>query len=93
MRLKPDKIERLARAVTRALSENPDLRLGESADKVTHLIKQVIADDLKAEENLENEARRMVDQIKDEVTRTGASYEKMVLKVKQKLAAERKMVI
>lgn len=93
MRLAPKKIDVLAELIFEALASNEQVELQEGRDRTVGLIRQIITDDLRMEEELEEEARRMLEAHSDEIQRSGASMEKLVLKTKQKLAQERKMVL
>jgi hypothetical protein len=93
MRLSPKKIESLARAVCRSLEENPDVELAESADRLFVLVRQVITEDMRLEEEIEEEARRLLEVHKGEIDRKGASFDSLLRKAKAKLAQERKMVL
>jgi len=93
MRLRPEKIEHLANLVFESLAQNPELTLHESRDHIVGLVRRVITDDLRMEDEIEEEARRVLESHRGEIDRTGASFEKLVLKAKQKLAQERKMVL
>ena len=93
MRLKPAKIDHLANKIFDSLAENEELKLVEGRDKFLILIRQVIADDLKAEDDIEEEARRMLDEHIDQIRSKGVSYEQLLLKAKRKLAQERKIVL
>ena len=93
MRLKPEKIDQLADLIHAALAANPEVELAESADKIKALIRQTIHEDLAAEDQIEEEARKLLEPHMDEIQRKSMSFDKMLLKTKQKLAQERKMVL
>lgn len=93
MRLKPEKIEQLAGVVFDSLAANPEVTLTEGRDKVVGLIKRIITEDMLAEDEIEKDAHKLLEQFQSEITRKGASYDKLFQKAKQKLAQERKMVI
>jgi hypothetical protein len=93
MRLKPEKIERLARLIYEALEAHGEVTVTEPRDRVTQLIRAAIAEDLQAEDEIEEQARAMLEQYREEIRRKGASYDKMLQKAKQKIAQERKMVL
>lgn len=93
MRLKPEKIENLAEVIFEALTANKEVGVSESREKVTGLIRQIITADMKAEEEIEAEAHKKLEAVKDQIARQGASYDKLFQKAKQQIARERKMVI
>lgn len=93
MRLKPEKIDHLSKIILQALDANSELALGDDRNAILALIRTVITNDLKAEDDIEEEARRTLEKHMNEIQRSGASYEKLLLKAKQQLARERKMVL
>jgi hypothetical protein len=93
MRLKPAKIDHLANKIFDALAQNEEIKLVEGRDKFLILIRQIITDDLKAEDEIEEEARRMLDVHIDQIRSKGVSYEQLLLKAKRKLAQESKIVL
>ncbi len=93
MRLAPKKIDSLAELIFEALTSNEQVELQEGRERTVGLIRRIITDDLRMEEELEEEARQMLEAHSGEIQRSGASMEKLVLKTKQKLARERKLVL
>ncbi len=93
MRLRPEKIQRLAELVYETLHKVPDVSLEGDRDAILLLIRRVITDDMRAEEEIEEAARKLLEPLRDEIMRKGASFDKMLLKTKQKLAQERRMVL
>jgi hypothetical protein len=93
MRLKPERIETLSNLIYEALAANAEITVNEGREKIVGLVRRIITEDLTAEDEIEEEARRLLEQHKTEIQRKGASYEKLFHKAKQKLALERKMVI
>ena len=90
MRLKPEKIERLARAIYESLAKNKDVTLDPEKEKVVGLIIKMITDDMKEEQDIEREARERLDEHAGEIQRSGVSYDKVLQKAVQKVAQERK---
>ena len=93
MRLKPEKIRQLATVIHNSLAARKEIDITESREHVIGLIGAVITEDLRTEDEIEEEARKLIDLHSVEVDRLGASYEKLVQKAKQKIARERKMVL
>ena len=93
MRLKPEKIEHLANVIYESLASRSELTLTEHKDKIAGTIRRVVMEDMKAEDEIEEEAHRLLKEHKEQIQRQGASYEKILLKAKQKIARERKMVL
>lgn len=93
MRLKPEQIQMLARVAYDALAAEDAVEMKSSRDTVLHQIEEVIREDLKAEEDLEAEARRLLDQHRDQIKVRGGNYDEMVRMTVKRLARERKMVL
>jgi hypothetical protein len=93
MRLSPRKIESLATAIHRALAANPQVQLQAPPDQVTRLIRQIIADDMKIEEEIEQEAKRLLEENLTEMQRATAPMDALLRKTKAKLARDRKFVL
>jgi hypothetical protein len=93
MRLKPEKIEHLANIIFDSLAANKEITLSEGRDKIVGTIRRLITEDMLAEDEIEEAARALLEEHKDQISRQGASYEKLFNKAKQKIALERKMVL
>ena len=93
MRLKPEKIEHLAGIIYEVLAANPEITLAEERDRIVGTIKRILTEDMQAEDAIEVEAHKLLEQYQSEINRKGASYEKLFQRAKQKIAQERKMVI
>lgn len=93
MRLKPEKIEQLAELIHDSLAKIPDLKLRGERKDITFEIRKVITEDLQAEEDIESEARKLLEKHEDELRRTGVSFDAALRKTKQKLARDRGMVL
>lgn len=93
MRLRPEKIEVLADQIYESLAANKEA--GVSADKatITAAIRRVITEDMKAEDEIEEQARALLEEHMNEIQRKGISFDKILLKTKQQIARERKMVL
>jgi hypothetical protein len=93
MRLRPEKIDQLAKVITDALAANPEVKLAEKPDHLIVLIRSVITADMKAEDEIEEAARKLLDAHMDEIQKKGAQYDKLLQKAKQQLAKDRKFVL
>lgn len=93
MRLKPEKIEYMAGMIYETLAANKEIEICESREMVIGLIKRVLTEDMKAEDEIEEEAHQRLAPIKEEILRKGVSYDVIFHKAKQKIAQERKMVL
>jgi hypothetical protein len=93
MRLSPKKIEKLAEAVYRGIEANPEVTVQEKPETIKMLIREVIAEDLKTEEEIEQAARKLLEEHMDQIQMRGASFDALLRKTKQRLAQERKFVL
>jgi hypothetical protein len=93
MRLRAEKIQQLAELVYGTLSANPDLQLSGRKEDVVHAIQAVITEDLAEEIAIEDEAKKILEKHANEIRRTGASYDQMFRKTKEKIARDRGMVL
>jgi hypothetical protein len=93
MRLRSEKIDHLAKVITASLGTSPEIKLNETPEHVIGLIRQIITEDMKAEDAIEEDARKLLDQHKAEIERKGAQYDKLLQKAKAQLAKDRKMVL
>lgn len=93
MRLRPEKIEVLAEKIYETLAANKDAAVSADRATITAAIRRVINDDLKAEDEIEEQARALLEEHMTEIQRKGISFEKILMKTKQQIARERKMVL
>lgn len=93
MRLKPEKIQQLARRIVADLESNPEVAIEEERGKVIGLVERIIREDMEAEEEIKEQAHKMLEAYKTEIDRKGASYDKLFRKAVEKIAQERKMVL
>ena len=93
MRLRPEKIERLAELVYDSLKEHKELKLNGERETILFAIRGVITEDMEAEEAIEAEARKILDDHEDDMRRMGGNLEQMLRKTKQTLARDRGMVL
>lgn len=93
MKLSPEKIETLAAALVDALADvdgvlfradDSDLRLG---------INQIVTDELMVEERLDAEVHKMLQAYKYEITMERLNYDDLYRKLRNKLIAERRIIL
>lgn len=89
MRLTPEKVQQLADLVARSLEENPEVEVKIKADDLRATIGKLITEDLKEEEEIEDEARRTLEQHREQIRRSGANFDEMLQKSIRKLARDR----
>ena len=92
MRLKPEKIEDLAAKVLQGLKENSDVLLrGKEAD-IQHEVKSVIIMDLKREDEIEEETRKILQQYMKRIYRDDISFTELLRKAKKQIGRERGLI-
>lgn len=92
MRLKPEKIEDLVAKVLQGLKENPDVLLrGKEAD-IQREVKSVIIMDLKREDEIEEEARKILQQYMKRIYRDDISFTELLRKAKKQIGRERGLI-
>lgn len=89
MRLTPEKIQQLAELVARTLGENPEVEVKIKEGDLRATIAKIITEDLKEEEAIEAEARKTLEQHREQIRRSGANFDEMLQKSIRKLARDR----
>jgi uncharacterized protein len=80
----------LSRQIVKRLS--PGTIETHSPEKVTELVHAIIADELEAEDKLNDEVRDILEQYSDYMRREGVSYQEMFRRAKNTLVQQRKIV-
>ena len=93
MRLTEEKVDYLCHKIYKVLDASKACVWERAEAPAVAAIKKVILDDLKTEDDLEEEARRILDEHMDEIRLRGADYQTMFRKTKSHLARERKIVL
>jgi len=93
MRLKPDKVEYLARKITASLQGLQRMKFAVPADQIAGAVRRVIIDDLKREDELEKEAEEILKRHRMTIDRQNLSYNTLVARTKQELARKRKIIL
>ncbi len=93
MRLRPEKIEHLAGLILDSLSANADVKIQGERAAVIGEVGKIITEDLQTEEEIETEARKLLDAHQDEMRRTNIRYDQALRKTKQKIARDRGFVL
>jgi hypothetical protein len=92
MRLKPEKIEDLVTKILQGLKENPDVLLrGKEAD-IQHEVKSVIIMDLKREDEIEEDTRKILQQYMKRIYRDDISFTELLRKAKKQIGRERGLI-
>ena len=93
MRLKPDKVEHLARKLAGNLQGLQRMQFAVPAEQIAGAIRRVIIEDLKREDDLEKEAEEILKRHRMTIDRQNLSYNTLVARTKQELARKRKIVL
>ncbi len=93
MRLRPEKIEQLAELVYSTLGPNSQIKLTGVKEDALFLIRKVITEDLEAEDEIQAEAQKILDDHADDMRRMGVNHAQMLQKTMKKLARDRGMVL
>jgi hypothetical protein len=92
MRLSPDEIEFLARRIVKTLTGEGRLEVDDEA-RVVEGISRVVADELRIEDQLNEEAREVLIQHMAQMERSDITYSEMFKKVKRELAKKKGIVL
>jgi hypothetical protein len=94
MRLKEEQIGRLAENILGSLTTAGLITVKKERGAVLAGIKTAIADDIKAEETLERDAEKLLDQTLAAMRgEAGIDRHRMLRMIKEKMAKDRKMVL
>ena len=93
MRLRDEKIASLAAQMLEDLKANADVQLVAEESEVLHKMRRVFTEDLKAEDALDEEVRKILSKHIDRIHREGLDYSILFRRTKQKLIRERGLEI
>ncbi len=93
MRLKPEKVENLAKKVATALKTLKRLEMVAPADQVEGAVRRIILEDLRREDALEKEAEEILKKHRISIDRQNMSYNTLVSRTKQELARKKKIIL
>ena len=93
MRLRPERVESLARKVTAALREHQRVEFLAPQEQVELAVRGVILADLRREDELEREAEEILAQYRQKINMNNLSYNTLVAKTKAELAKKRRIVL
>ena len=92
MRLNSGQIEDIANRVVRGLAKHGFFDV-ENADETEALLRQVIADELRVEDRLNDEVRKLMREHMDRIRRAYVEYHEMFKVIKARLAKEREIIL
>jgi hypothetical protein len=93
MKLSPEKIEQLSAALLDALADVDGVLFRGDDSDLRIAINQVITDELMVEERLDAEVHKMLQAYKYEITMGRLNYDELYRKLRNKLIAERRIVL
>lgn len=93
MRLRPEKIEILAKKIVKNFITLKKLQLMAPTDQVEGAVRRVIQSDLKREDDLEQEAEQILKQYRQRIDLQNMSYNTLIARTKQELARKRKIIL
>jgi hypothetical protein len=93
MKLSPDKIEQLSAALLDALADVEGVLFRGDDTELRLAISQIITDELMTEERLDAEVHKMLQAYKYEITMGRLNYDELYRKLRNKLIAERRIVL
>lgn len=88
MRLRPEKVQQLAEFIHDSLKANPGVALAGERRDIAFEIAKVINEDLKTEERIEAQARKVLDEHADAIKGANARYDQMLKRAMQKIARD-----
>ena len=93
MRVTEERIQSLATAVVERLQEQNFLEISGSKERLIHVVRKAITDELSVEDRLHSEIRALLKQYDAEFQSGRSDYQKMFTMVKNKLVKERELVL
>ncbi len=92
MRLNSEQIEDIANRIVRGLVKREYFDV-EDADETEILVRQVISDELRIEDRLNDEVRELMREHMDRIRRADVEYHEMFKVIKARLAKERDIIL
>ncbi|NTV63912.1 MAG: DUF507 family protein [Oscillochloris sp.] len=93
MKLSPEKIEVLAAGIVDQLAEIDGVLFQGSDSDLRLAVNNIITDELMVEERLDAEIHKMLQAYKYEITMGRMNYDELYRKMRNRLIAERKIVL
>jgi len=92
MRLTHEQIGVIANRVVRGLAKRDFLDVDE-ADEVEHVVQQVVVEELRVEDRLNDEVRELMREHMERIRRADVEYHEMFKVIKARLARERDIIL
>ncbi|NJM05762.1 DUF507 family protein [Candidatus Gracilibacteria bacterium] len=93
MKLSPEKVEQLAANIVDGLAEVDGILFMGNDSQIRLAIAEIVTDELMVEEVLDAEIHKMLQAYKYEITMGRLNYDELFRKTRQRLIAERKIVL
>lgn len=93
MKLSESRIDKLSEQIVDVLAEQDDVRLQADDARLLHAIRSTMIDELTVEERVDAEVRQMLEQYRSEIAMGRMNYDELFRRAKQKLIAERRIVL
>jgi uncharacterized protein len=93
MKLSEARVDRLSEQIVDVLAEQDDVRLQADDARLRRAIRETMIDELLVEERLDLEVRKMLEQFRSEIAMGRMNYDELFRRAKQKLIAERRIVL
>jgi hypothetical protein len=93
MKLKPNQIKKLSHAVYNELRQKNLIQILSTESKIQEKIEAVIFADVKLEEDIEKESKKIMDKFRDKVESGEIDYQEMYRRVKQQLIKDKKFIV
>lgn len=93
MKLKPQTITKLARSIYAKLVDKKLITILSSDKKVFEKIESIILADAKAEEDIDGQAKKMMETFRAQIESGEIEYNKMYVMIKKQLCKEKKFVV
>ena len=92
MRLTRDQVEQISQRIIRGLLKD-EMIVADDPQRAIDVLAQAFADDLEAEDRLNEEVRELLLGYSDQISQGMLNYQELFRKVKSKMARDRKLVI
>jgi len=93
MRLRKEVIERLARSIAHELKRFDYVETDMTEDELRYRVSEIIAEDLRVEDLLNQEVREILANYENEMDRRNVEYARMFDLVKRRLVRERNLIL
>lgn len=92
MKLKPEQITKLARIIYDHLTQEKLIEIRSSEKSILEKIESVLLTDAKKEDEIENEAKKMMEQFRPQVESGEIDYQKMYAMIKKQLIKDKNFI-